>query len=119
MKKSQIAMLILIPWLSGSCAFLSLGPQNPYRFRGGPAAPDEDSDEAASVPRLGDVSAGMSMKDVLGAWGEPRHVQYAGQPSSGNQRWVYTGAPSGLGKEDSRVLYFEGGQLVGWRSGEP
>ena len=112
-RRFQITLLILIPWLAGSCAFLPLGSQNPYRYEAEAEEPD------TSVPRIGDVAAGMSMQDVTQTWGEPRHVQYAGRPGAGNQRWVYTDGPTTLGTGESRVLYFEDGQLVGWESGGP
>jgi len=112
-KTFRFPILVVIPWLAGSCAFLPLGAQNPFRYE------SESTEADHSVPRLGDVSAGMSMRDVTRTWGEPRHVQYAGHPGAGNQRWVYTHGPTLLGASESRVLYFEDGRLVGWESGGP
>lgn len=67
--------------------------------------------------KSGDVTLGMGMEDVLRSWGEPRSVDTAGDPRSGNQRWVYyDGLSSRWGMSQKRILYFERGRLVGWET---
>jgi hypothetical protein len=63
---------------------------------------------------------GMNMQDVLSVWGEPRNIESAGDPSLGNQRWIYS---EGLSHPNSlsaaRVIYFENGQVAGWETMQP
>lgn len=64
-----------------------------------------------------DVFIGMSKKAVRESWGDPETVEVAGNPIYGNERWrysTYISTPEGFNQEN-RVLYFEGGRLVGWQ----
>src|SRR5690349_6914891 len=47
---------------------------------------EEDIQE---TPSSGEISVGMSMEQVVSAWGRPRDVETAGDPSVGNQKWIY------------------------------
>ncbi|MBC7691738.1 MAG: hypothetical protein H7222_08195 [Methylotenera sp.] len=68
-----------------------------------------------SAVSSGDLVLGMRMQDVRGAWGEPREVESAGFPGSGNQRWIYQhGLASSQGFGSTRTVYFEDGKVVGW-----
>lgn len=100
------AYLALVAGLSG-CALLPPMDNPDY------SSPDFEDRAPATDPY--DVELGMRPQEVLRAWGEPATVEYAGERASGNQRWIY---PEGLlrssGLRNARVLYFEGGVLVGW-----
>ena len=61
---------------------------------------------------------GMNKKNVKRNLGLPKHVEVAGNPKYGNERWVYEKAVptmDGYYKE-FKVIYFEGGRLVGWET---
>ncbi len=48
--------------------------------------------------------------------GSPNQIEVAGNPKYGNERWVYErSVPTidGYYKE-TKVIYFEGGSVVGW-----
>ncbi len=65
--------------------------------------------------RLGELTLGMRQDDVTSVWGSPQTVETAGDPRAENQRWLYF---SGLSEQWSmgsrKVVYFEGGRVVGW-----
>ena len=64
-----------------------------------------------------DIILGMEMDDVSKAWGEPREVEIAGNPSYGNQRWTYfQGLSSRWSTSSARIIYFESGKVIGWQS---
>jgi hypothetical protein len=64
-----------------------------------------------------DITLGMSIEQVLRVWGEPHEVGYAGDPGTGNERWVYSeGLPSRLSLAPGRIIYFEGGHVSGWET---
>lgn len=56
----------------------------------------------------GAIAVGMGMSDVQGIWGAPDRRDYAGNASSGNERWAYNRG----GK--LKYIYFEAGQVDGW-----
>ena len=63
------------------------------------------------------ITLGMRMHEVRYLWGTPQEVETAGDPSMGNQRWVYyTGLSSKWSLGSSRVIYFEEGRVAGWES---
>jgi hypothetical protein len=62
-----------------------------------------------------DIALGMSRGNVAQIWGEPRFVERAGDPMSGNERWIY-GQSMGTGFGNERTVYFEGGSVVGWET---
>jgi hypothetical protein len=67
----------------------------------------------ASLEPLGlkekEVRQGMTKQDVLESWGRPRRVEVAGNPKYENERWSFV--------EDGtrRYIYFEGGNVQGWK----
>ncbi|MGE0616180.1 MAG: hypothetical protein AB7P04_11115 [Bacteriovoracia bacterium] len=64
-----------------------------------------------------EIYLGMSMRAVENAWGIPGEVETAGQQTSGNQRWIYRDRGiSHYGLGSARVIYFENGQVAGWRT---
>lgn len=63
-----------------------------------------------------DIFIGMTRKAVRESWGEPEVVEVAGNPLYGNERWkysTYVATAEGF-LEEERVIYFEGGRIVGW-----
>jgi hypothetical protein len=63
------------------------------------------------------LTLGMSAYRVRSLWGQPQEVENAGDPASGNQRWIYlNGLKRGWGTSDYRVVYFERNQVVGWEN---
>ena len=81
----------------------------------------EDGPNRLSTPgrvRPGDVTVGMSLHEVRRSWGSPREVEFAGDSPSGNQRWIF---PMGADPRVSpaRVIYFEGGRVIGWETVHP
>ncbi|HLD99417.1 MAG TPA: hypothetical protein VJB59_04120 [Bdellovibrionota bacterium] len=60
---------------------------------------------------------GMSTQEVRAAWGEPREIDSAGDPRLGNEKWTYyNGLSSRWSISSTRIVYFEAGKVVGWRS---
>jgi hypothetical protein len=65
----------------------------------------------------GEVVLGMSMNDVISIWGRPRTIETAGDSIQGNQKWIYLdGLSNHLSLESSRVVYFESGHVIGWKT---
>lgn len=66
----------------------------------------------------GDIALGMPQEFVRKAWGEPQEKQVSGNPIYKNEKWKYTRyIASGDGfKKEVRLVYFEGGKVVGWET---
>jgi hypothetical protein len=58
--------------------------------------------------RRTEVLVGMSKTDVMGSMGRPSRVEFAGNPSNENERWLYQQ------KGSSKYIYFESGVVQGW-----
>ncbi len=72
--------------------------------------------EFRHADRDSEILLGMPMSDVRSAWGDPADVEIAGDASMGNEKWVYPiGLETGLGAYSQRVVYFEHGQVAGWK----
>jgi hypothetical protein len=74
------------------------------------------SPEVANTIESNDIALGMSQQAVSESWGDPDVVETAGNPLYGYERWKYNryvGGSDGYQKE-SRIVYFEGGHVVGW-----
>ncbi len=74
------------------------------------------TDEIAKTIESNDIALGMSQKAVMQSWGDPDAVEVAGNPIYGYERWRfnrYVSGGEGYQKE-MRIVYFEGGQVVGW-----
>jgi hypothetical protein len=82
----------------------------------GLGAEETYSDETAKVIESNDISLGMSQKAVMQSWGDPDAVEIAGNPLYGYERWKYNRYISGNEgyQKELRVVYFEGGRVVGW-----
>lgn len=82
------------------------------------SAPVAPRREFASLIQEKDIAIGMDRESVRESWGDPREVHVAGNPSRQNERWTYVEflpSPDGY-QAKYRTLYFERGELVGWRS---
>jgi hypothetical protein len=78
-----------------------------------PSGISEDAIDAAS--RAGVITVGMSTDDVVGVWGQPSKIETAGNPLSGNQKWIYSnGLSDRWALKSPRVVYFESKRVVGW-----
>lgn len=65
-----------------------------------------------------DITLGMQQDLVRKSWGEPQAVEVSGNPIYKNERWKYIRyitSPEGF-KKETRMVYFEGGRVVGWES---
>jgi hypothetical protein len=65
-----------------------------------------------------DLSLGMGKSSVESHWGQPQQVEVAGNPEMGFERWTYQrNVPTIHGyTQQTRVIYFENGNVVGWES---
>lgn len=77
---------------------------------------DDVSPEIAGVIEANDITLGMSQKAVMESWGDPDAVEVAGSQIYGYERWRYNRYVSGNDgyQKENRVVYFEGGRVVGW-----
>lgn len=74
--------------------------------------------EMKELIETGDITLGMPMDYVRKAWGEPQAVEVSGNPIFKNERWKYVrqvSSPDGY-KQERRLVYFEGGKVVGWET---
>lgn len=75
----------------------------------------ENHESLASTDSL---RLGMGKNRVASTLGHPQQVEVAGNPKYGNERWTYEiNVPTldGYYKE-RKIIYFEGGSVVGWES---
>jgi hypothetical protein len=84
--------------------------------RGLGATDENRSEGVAKAIEANDIALGMSQKSVLESWGDPDAVETAGNPLYGYERWKYNRYVSGNEgyQKELRVVYFEGGRVVGW-----
>lgn len=63
-----------------------------------------------------DITVGMPQALVRRSWGEPEAVEVSGNPQFKNERWKYHKmiSTSDGYKNEKKVVYFEGGRVVGW-----
>lgn len=74
--------------------------------------------EFDEVVEAQDIAMGMPTEYVKKSWGEPDHVEVSGNPIYRNERWQYNRqipTPQGY-KLEKRLVYFEGGRVVGWET---
>lgn len=73
-------------------------------------------EEVAKTIESNDIALGMSQKAVLESWGDPDAVETAGNQIYGYERWRYNRYISGNEgyQKEMRIVYFEGGRVVGW-----
>ncbi len=63
-----------------------------------------------------DISLGMPQDLVKKSWGDPDAVDVSGNPQFKNERWrynKYVSTQDGY-KLEKKLVYFEGGKVVGW-----
>ncbi len=74
--------------------------------------------QAKTLIDNGDISLGMPMDFVKKSWGEPQNVEISGNPIYHNERWRYTRYVSSSDgyRQEKRIVYFEGGRVVGWET---
>lgn len=58
--------------------------------------------------RTNEVLLGMTKTDVMSSMGRPSRVDFAGNPSNENERWLYQV------NGGSKYIYFESGVVQGW-----
>lgn len=65
-----------------------------------------------------DIAIGMPNELVKKSWGDPMNVEASGNPLFKNEKWRYlrTISTSEGFKQEKRVVYFEGGRVVGWET---
>lgn len=74
--------------------------------------------EYDEVVESADIAVGMPAEYVKKSWGEPDNVESSGNPIYRNERWQYNkqvSTPQGY-KNEKRMVYFEGGRVVGWET---
>lgn len=79
------------------------------------------SEWAAKYKRLidnQDIAIGMPNDLVKKSWGDPVNVESSGNVLFKNEKWRYarTVSTSDGFKNEKRVVYFEGGRVVGWET---
>jgi hypothetical protein len=76
------------------------------------------SDEMAKLIESNDIVIGMSQKAVTESWGDPEIVEVAGNPVYRNECWKYSKYVSSEDgyRREMRLIYFEGGRVVGWET---
>ncbi|MEM7647363.1 MAG: hypothetical protein AAF203_10670 [Pseudomonadota bacterium] len=64
------------------------------------------------------IRLGMEKRRVEMNLGLPTHREVAGNPKYGNERWIYEKSIPTLDGyyQEKKVIYFEGGNVVGWES---
>lgn len=65
-----------------------------------------------------DIAIGMPNDIVKKSWGDPLNIETSGNSLFKNEKWRYlrtVSTPDGF-KQEKRVVYFEGGRVVGWET---
>jgi hypothetical protein len=65
-----------------------------------------------------DIAIGMPNEIVKKSWGDPINIESSGNSLYKNEKWRYlrTVSTSEGFKQEKRVVYFEGGRVVGWET---
>ena len=58
----------------------------------------------------GELLPGMSKEEVEESWGRPDRVDFAGNPTYENERWMYRRDGA------AKYIFFESGRVGGWTS---
>ncbi len=91
--------------------------RRPASLDPGAGSADDRSWSRRSAPPAETIGFGMGMDEVTAIWGDPTHVDTAGDPRDGNQRWTYySGLSSRYGLGNKRIVYFENGHVAGWKN---
>ena len=81
-----------------------------------PSRSTEAHEEMRDLIDSQDIALGMPQNLVKKSWGEPDGVEVSGNPQFRNERWRYqryVSTPDGY-KIEKKIVYFEGGKVVGW-----
>lgn len=124
-KKEREQYSKILPWLKNDAEradFLSIpsieGRQqwiNANKIWQRAKAPQE---EMRGLIESQDIAVGMPQDYVKKSWGDPLSIEVSGNPIYRNERWKYqkfVSTPEGYRKE-TRLVYFEGGRVVGWET---
>ena len=115
----------ILPWLNTDqekIEFLSIGTlegrQAWINSRNIWKRSQEPTEGVKGIIESGDIAVGMQMEYVKKAWGEPQTIEVSGHPSFKNEQWKYVrfvATPDGY-RQEKRLVYFEGGRVVGWET---
>lgn len=77
---------------------------------------NENNSEYKELVDNQDIALGMPMEFVKKSWGDPVATEVAGNPIYKNERWKYIKQLSTTDgfQQQKRIVYFEGGRVVGW-----
>ncbi len=80
------------------------------------ARPQQITGEMKELVEAQDITLGMPQALVKKSWGDPDVVEVSGNPQFRNERWRYNKyvSTSDGYKSEKKVVYFEGGKVVGW-----
>ena len=108
---NYLVMILAIALVHANSACSTLGI-------GGGESPEEKQAERLDLAiETRDIIMGMEPGQVVQAWGQPRDVEYAGSPGTGNERWFYySGLSQRYQLDRIRVVYFESGKVAGWET---
>ena len=122
-----IGLITFVSLISG-CLMTSPEPAANYSYRAG----NEDIENLQSLllndqafiyeneqnRSSNDIQLGMPKSRVERTLGYPQEIQVAGNPKYENEKWVYVRRVPTLHGEftEEKVMYFEGGRLVGWEN---
>lgn len=76
----------------------------------------KSQDDYRELVEAQDIGIGMTQNLVRKSWGEPDNIEVSGNPLFRNERWKYNkyvSTPDGY-KPEKKIVYFEGGRVVGW-----
>ena len=113
----------MLPYFSSEeerLEFLSQGnfedKQKWLNERNFPGRPQQVTNEMHELVEAQDITLGMPQFLVKKSWGEPDVVEVSGNPAFRNERWRYNRyvSTSDGYKPEKKVVYFEGGRVVGW-----
>jgi hypothetical protein len=112
-----------IPWFKDDTERMEFLNQPGYnarllwmRNKGFGKRPIQIDEDSALLIEKKDVALGMSQEHVRKSWGPPDAIEIAGSSLFKNERWKYkryVSSSEGY-KLQKRIVYFEGGKLVGW-----
>lgn len=78
--------------------------------------PQQVSTEMKELVEAQDITIGMPQTLVKKSWGDPDQIEVSGNPQLRNERWRYNRyiSTSDGYKAEKKIVYFEGGRVVGW-----
>jgi hypothetical protein len=113
----------MLPWFesdSEKIQFLMLGnfeqKQNWINQNNFFSRAQKIQNDMEELVQVQDIAVGMPQNLVKKSWGDPDIVEVSGNPLFKNERWRYNryvSTPDGY-KPEKKVVYFEGGKVIGW-----